>query len=300
MKTKNLLTLALFSTCFTGIFAQEGNKKQDIAAIMDMCGCYEVEFKYAETFAPDIAYEKAYNYTAKALELAIPIVEEDDFISIQHLLVVNDTMIIKHWRQDWEFEDGGRYEYIADSKWNYVDNEDVDGTWTQRVYHVDDSPRYSGTATWVHVDGKSFWEDDADSPLPRREYSKRSDYNVMVRGNRVEITDFGWIHEQDNDKIIRAEGKEDVLLAQEKGMNTYTKVADEKCQAAQKWWENNKDLWAKVRKKWDKVFEKEEDIQLKKKVDGKPAYLQLFMMKPGTSQKEINETIDNYTVENTL
>lgn len=297
MRTKKLLMLSLFSICSAGIFAQEDHKKQDIAAIMDMCGCYEVEFKYAETFAPDIAYEKAYNYNAKALELAIPIIEKDDFISIQHLLVVNDTMIIKHWRQDWEYEDGERYEYVADSKWKFVDKDKVDGTWTQRVFHVDDSPRYSGTATWVHVDGKSFWEDDADSPLPRREYSKRKDYNVMVRGNRVEITDFGWIHEQDNDKIIREEGKEDILLAQEKGMNTYIKVDDKECEAAKKWWENNKDLWAKVRKKWDKVFDKDTDIQLKEKIEDKPAYLQLFMLEPGTSQKEINKIIDNLMVE---
>src|SRR5699024_9596328 len=101
MQTKNLLSLAIFSICFTGIFAQESKKEKDIAAIMDMCGCYEVEFQYAETFAPDIAYEKAYNYSAKALELAIPIVEKNNLISIQHLLLANDTMIIKHWRQDW-------------------------------------------------------------------------------------------------------------------------------------------------------------------------------------------------------
>lgn len=300
MQTKNLLSLAIFSICFTGIVAQETKKEKDIAAIMDMCGCYEVDFKYAETFAPDIAYEKAYNYTAKALELAIPIVEKDNLISIQHLLVVNDTMIIKHWRQDWVYENGERYEYIADSKWGYVDNKNVDGKWTQSVYHVDDSPRYSGTATWVHVDGKSFWEDEASSPLPRREYSHRHDYNVMLRGNRVEITDFGWIHDQDNKKIIRENGKEDVLLAEEKGLNTYTKVADNRCQAALEWWENHKELWAKVRKKWDKVLDKGQDLQLKQKVDGKPSYLQLFTMEPGTSQKEINQTIDNMTVEKTL
>jgi hypothetical protein len=53
----------------------------------------------------------------------------------------------------------------------------------------------------------------------------------------------GWIHDQDNDKIIRNENESDYLLAQEKGYNTYTKVEDSKCEAAQKWWAANKDFW---------------------------------------------------------
>ena len=62
---------------------------------------------------------------------------------------------------------------------------------------------------------------------------------MMSRGNRQEITSTGWVHEQDNDKIIRKDGQEDVLLAQEKGYNTYVKVADERCKAAKDWWKKN-------------------------------------------------------------
>lgn len=72
--------------------------------------------------------------------------------------------------------------------------------------------------------------------MPRREYTKRSDYNVTVCSNRHEITANGWIHDQDNDKVIRKTGKKDVLLAQEKGVNEYVKVSDEKCKTAQDWW----------------------------------------------------------------
>lgn len=306
MNIKKFVTLTLCGLAFTGTFAQMAldktemtKKEKDIAAIKDMCGCYEVDFQYAETFAPDIAYEKAYNYTAKALELAIPLVIEDDFISIQHLLVVNDTMIIKHWRQDWIYEGEERYEYVENDQWNYVKmpEEQVKGQWTQEVFHVDDSPRYSGSATWVHVDGKNFWEDEADAPLPRREYSHRDDYNVMLRGNRIEITDFGWVHEQDNKKIIRKTGKEDVLLAQEKGINTYTKVADTKCQAAKKWWKENKEFWGDVRDKWSEVYERDQDLQLKAEIDGKPLYQQLFPMDIKASDKEIDKTIEGFLVK---
>src|SRR5690606_13219502 len=100
------------------------------------------------------------------------------------------------------------------------------------------------------------------APLPRREYTTRNDYNVTVRTNRHEIIEQGWIHDQDNDKVIRKSGEADVLLAQEKGLNIYTKVADSKCKAAQDWWEQNQSNWAKVRAKWDKVFSRKSDLEL--------------------------------------
>ncbi|HET8809370.1 MAG TPA: DUF6607 family protein [Flavobacteriaceae bacterium] len=300
MNAKNFLFLAVFGLCFSTSFAQKAmsKKQQDIAAIKDMCGCFEVDFKYAETFAPDIAYEKAYNYTAKALEWAKLIEEEDGKLVIQHILVINDTMTIKHWRQDWIYEADKRFEYVADDTWDFKEMPEnkTTGTWTQKVYHVDDSPRYSGTATWVHVDGRHFWQDRADSPLPRREYSHRDDYNIMNRGNHVEITDFGWVHDQDNKKVVR-KNSEDVLLAQEKGINTYVRVADERCAAAKKWWAANKEFWGDVRDKWNDVYDREGSLQLKDEIDGKPLYRQLFPMDIKASNKKIDETIEAFLVK---
>src|SRR5690606_2251379 len=125
--------------------------------------------------------------------------------------------------------------------WRYTEipGAEAKGAWTQKVYQVDDGPRYEGVATWVHVDGKHFWENTTYAPLPRRDATKRRDYNVMKRKNRHEITNFGWVHEQDNEKIVRSDSG-DQLLVKEKGWNTYTKVADEKCAGARDWWDENK------------------------------------------------------------
>ena len=292
--------LAAMLVCILTVTAQQSKKEQDISAIKDMCGCYEISFKYTETFAPEIDYEKKLDYTAAALELALPIEVTDDKISIQHLLVVNDTMVIKHWRQDWEFENQEVFYYDKDNNWVFktLPEEAVKGQWTQKVFQVDDSPRYSGSATWVHVDGKHFWENKTDAPLPRREYSKRSDYNVMKRGNRQEITDYGWVHEQDNDKVIREDGKEDILLAQEKGMNTYTKVADEKCQLALSWWQDNKKFWTVVRKSWDEIYDREGDLTLYKKVDEKPLFMHFYgVEKEKIKSKNIDALISKFIVE---
>lgn len=284
------------------IFTMSAQKKKDLdrEAILDMCGCYEVTFKYTETFSPEIDYEKKMDYTSGALELALPIVAEKNKISIQHLLVINDTMIIKHWRQDWEYENQEVFYYDKDNNWVFgtLPKEQVKGQWTQKVFQVDDSPRYSGSATWVHFDGKHYWENKTDSPLPRREYSKRSDYNVMKRGNRHEITAYGWVHEQDNDKIIREDNEADILLAQEKGMNTYKKVEDNKCQAAVNWWRKHKSFWANVRDSWDEIYNRKGDLTLRKKLDGQPMFMHFYPLeKKDASAAEIAQLINSFVVD---
>ncbi|MEA1787257.1 DUF6607 family protein [Arenibacter sp. GZD96] len=281
-----LVTISL--TTFSALQAQSNKKQQDIASIRDMCGCYEIEFKYTETFAPDTAYAKHSDYRATALEWAELITDSDQKLSIQHLLVINDTMVIKHWRQDWEYENQKVFYYDKDNNWVFktLPKEQVKGQWTQKVFQVDDSPRYSGSATWVHADGRNYWENKTDSPLPRREHSKRSDYNVMVRGNRQEITQYGWIHEQDNDKLIRTLGKEDVLLAQEKGFNTYTKVPDAKCKAAKTWWKENQTFWATIRGAWDEVYNRSGNLTLLKQVDAKPLFMHFDALQKNAVGKE--------------
>ena len=162
MKKLNLITAICI--CFAQItFAQATKKEQDIKSIKDMCGCYDITFKYTETFAPEIDYEQHLDYTANARELALLIEDEEDKISIQHLLVINDTMVIKHWRQDWLFENKEIFHYDKDNNWVFssLSKEDVKGQWTQKVYQVDDSPRYAGSATWVHFDGKHYWENNS-------------------------------------------------------------------------------------------------------------------------------------------
>ncbi|TLP79773.1 DUF6607 family protein [Maribacter sp. ACAM166] len=265
------------------VFSQKQKLKEDRNAIKNMCGCYEVTFNFAETFnySNDSLYKPSKMKIDKGLEWAQLIIDEDDKLSIQHLLQVGnpaEPYIVKHWRQDWLFENTDQYSYNSDNTWTYskLPAAEVKGQWTQKVYQVDDSPRYEGSSTWVHVDGKSYWENTADAPMPRREYTTRSDYNLTVRGNRQEITDYGWLHDQDNAKVIREPGKEDVLLAKEKGYNTYVKVDDSTCAAAANWWKENTDKWTLVRSKWDDVYGRNQNLTLEEKVDNKVLYKYLF------------------------
>ncbi|MEO1031980.1 MAG: DUF6607 family protein [Bacteroidota bacterium] len=298
MKKVALLTSLIFAISFTA--TAQKKKKQDKEAIKEMCGCFEVTFNFAETFqfSEDSLYKPSKTKTDRGLEWAQLVVDEDDKVSIQHLLQVgppDQPYIVKHWRQDWLYENTDFYMYNGDNEWLFEekDKKNVKGQWTQKVFQVDDSPRYEGSGTWIHVDGKSYWENTTTAPLPRREYTKRSDYNITMRGNRHEITDFGWVHDQDNDKVIREAGKEDVILAKEKGYNTYKKVDDSRCQAAQDWWKKHYDKWTLVRTKWEDVYGRNEDLILETKVDNKVLFKHLFDEEM-TAKEDIEKVIESF------
>jgi hypothetical protein len=295
-KTILLIAMSMLATITVN---SQSKKKKDRIAIKEMSGCFEVTFNFAETFN----YSKTPNYKPSktksdtALEWAQVIVDAKNKISIQHLLQVGNPSkphIVKHWRQDWIYQNQDFYTYAGNNNWNYSKKrkKDVRKQWTQKVYQVDDSPRYEGSGTWVHVDGKSYWENTTNAPLPRREYTKRSDYNITLRGNRHEITKEGWVHDQDNSKVL-TEGNQQTIIAKEKGYNTYVKVDDNKCKAAKTWWNENAEKWQLVRNKWDNVYSRNTNLTLKKKVKNKLLYRYLFSNKV-TEEKEMSEIIESF------
>src|SRR5690606_28469620 len=155
----------------------------------------EVEFKYTETFSNENDYELHEPYYADALELVMLEEETPEKLVLQHVLVINDTFFIKHWRQDWEYQPDQLFSFHGNATWEStrLHPGSTSGQWSQEVYEVNDSPRYAGTATWFLADGKKVWESTSDAPLPRREYTKRSDYQIMRRTNGLFIEDWGWV-----------------------------------------------------------------------------------------------------------
>ena len=299
---KNLVLFIVLLFSINSVNSQK-KKNKDIEAIKKMCGCYEVTYNFAETFnySKDSLYKPSKIKISGGLELAVLVEDENDLISIQHILQVGDPsnpMIVKHWRQDWLYENKNTYIFNANNSWIYNDKnkKEVKGQWTQKVFQVDDSPRYEGSGSWVHVDGKSYWENTTPAPLPRREYTIRSDYNLTMRGNRHEITRYGWLHDQDNSKIKRVMGKDDLIIAKEKGYNTYKKVNDNRCSVAKKWWIDNSKKWAIVRSKWEQIFNKKVDLYLKPTLDNRALYIYLFDDKI-KDKESINSLIESFVIK---
>jgi hypothetical protein len=291
----------------TGVANADASKfEQEKALIKSMAGCYKVTFDFAETFAPDSNYKYHDRKHEWAIEYVFIVEETDKKVSLQHLLLVGGGMVIKHWRQDWVYENASLLMFDRDNKWKKVtiDPKKVKGTWTQKVFNVDDSPRYEGFGTWNHVDGRNFWESATDAPLPRREYTTRSDYNVVVRHSKVEINKDGWFLEQDNDKVIRADAG-DKLLASEKGFERFTHDATADCKTGEDWWTKHKNFWNDARAVWAEIYAKPTNLNLKAEVDSSKLYEKLFAADDKFSdapkydsdaaKAEIRKIIDSFT-----
>ena len=287
----NYFTLSLIVALLTNIslIAQENGPHQlDINTIKSMCGCFEVTFNFAEIYSDSKSYEFRDRYSAKAnAEWAVLVGEDDQRLQIQHILVVGDDITVKHWRQDWVYESPYQYVYDRDQQWTYkyLPLDDREGRWTQQVYQVDDSPRYQGTSEWMYQDGRISWESSTDTPLPRRESTQRSDYNVMHRRNRHMITNSGWVHEQDNEKILRTEIT-DTTIVYEKGVNIYRRIEDANCQAAIDWWDANEDFWQIVRDEWDAVYNENLDIGVHLKLEGKSLIKTMYTLNNEWTQQK--------------
>jgi hypothetical protein len=293
---KQAIGLAVLLAAGNLAFGQKQAKPEGREAVDKLCGCFEVDFKYAETFAPDANYKyHDREETGGVAELALPIEVSDKKVVIQHLLVVSPKMIVKHWREEWTYENPVIWKYEGDKIWvkTTLPADQVKGKWTQTVWEVSDEPRYQGFSQFVNLDGKTVWQNTTDAPLPRREYTTRNDYNILKRTNRISFNDSGYLHEQDNRKIVRT-GKTDKLLVEEKGQNSYKKLEDKECAVALEYWTKNKEYWSVVRKVWDDYISKVTRIELKTKVDGKMLNEYLMALARDYTDKKISDA-DLYT-----
>ncbi|WKS94664.1 DUF6607 family protein [Riemerella columbina] len=293
------LALGLFLACGLS-YAQ---KQEDVNAIKAMTGCYKVSFNFAETFSPNKDYEKTDSYHSRALEWITVADEKPGKVVLQHILVVNPEgegkdAIVKHWRQDWLYQNTDFYTFDKENHWKFqsLPADAVKGQWTQVVYQVDDAPRYSASGTWIHADGKNYWEANADAPLPRREYTTRKDYNVLNRTNRQEIMPWGWLHFQDNTKILREDGKPDTIIAEEIGKEKYTKVDDARCLPAQKFWKEYAPLWAAVRQAWQTRLDQKKDLYTQPKTKDVHLYGPLMKLEPNQT-KEAQDLVNRYILK---
>lgn len=269
----------------------ELKKQEDRKAILELAGKFHVTFDFAETFSPIKEYIKEDNYTNASIEYIDIIKEEENFISLQHILVINDRFVVKHWRQDWMYENQELLIFDKEGVWKKktISEKEAKGTWTQKVYQVDDSPRYQGFGTWVFVDGKRSWESSADAPLPRRQ-ENRTDYNVLIRNSRIELTNYGWLMDQDNQKVFRNEEGEDQLIVWEKGFEIQ-KRGEYNIQPAIDYWENHKEFWADARSIWDEIIENTEELKLNEIVDGKHLYDHFFKLADQFSGEKYDQQI---------
>lgn len=298
-----LSLILLMGIAMSTMAANQFDQAADRAAIKSMTGCYDVTFRSKETFAYSRDYSYYPAYASGALEWIFVDEESADKIVLQHLLITPEG-IVKHWRQDWVFEPTELLTFQGDNQWRKValDPAKVTEQWSQQVYQVDDSPRYECSAPWVHWGEQKYWECEAPTPLPRREFSVRSDYNILQRQNRHQVSGASWVHDQDNIKIKRELGV-DRKIAMEKTINTYLKTTEQKCSSAAQWWSEHAGFWRVVRTVWDEVRAGGDELNFRSSVNGMNLWMTLFVLDDEATRntwssaeikKQARQTIENF------
>ncbi len=269
MKIALKKAILLFAVLLAGTgFAAEESFEKDRRAILSMAGEFKVGFHFRETLSLREDYTiKAEPYDEDAFETVKVVEDSGRRIVLQHLLQVGPA-VVKHWAQIWTYEDTEILEFQGHRTWvlRKLTPEEAKGKWSQRVTQVDDSPRYEGIAAWVHHEQSSEWASAANRPLPRREHTKRKDYDLLVVTNRHTITPEGWFHEQDNTKWVKREGKE-YPLCREYGFNTYIRVKDHDFAKANEYWDKTAAFWQDVRNVWDELSPASGGIEVLAKSD---------------------------------
>jgi len=196
---------------------------------------------------------------------------------------VEGPFVTKHWRQDWHYEAAEQLVYRGHNTWERVPvpRSQRAGQWRQTVYQVDDSPRYSGVAKWQHLGNYSSWGDEEGwRPLPRREYSVRQDYQVLIGSNRHTITPTGWVHEQQNLKVaLDDQGKlvpHQPVVARELGFNRYERIDGQDWGAGDRYVKSSEPVWSAVRQKWDAVVSRPGPLRMKGAPDQDNLFIPLY------------------------
>jgi len=276
--------------------------EKDRRAIFAMSGDYRTSFEFLETVPFLNEYKLDRPYRSWATERIYVIENTEDFISLQHILVmyfledgkVEGPLVVKHWRQDWTYEPAKYFEYVGNNKWvlKYVPEQEAQGKWMQEVFHVDDSPRYASIGKWNHPDNFSEWAGNATyRPLPRREFNIRSDYNVLDAENRHIVLPTGWVHEQENLKLkIDVDGHKE-YLAKEIGLNQYDRISDFDFSSGDEYWKDTLDYWRAVRAVWREIYDSNTEFVFNPKLEETSLISKQFKFaenyKGGLSQKQL-------------
>lgn len=290
--------------------------EKDRRAILAMAGPYRTSFDFLETVGYTTDFKPDKPYQSWGTEYVYVVEDRGDFISLQHIMVmvfkqengeISEPMVMKHWRQDWQYQRRTILTYVGNNTWELkkLPKRAVKGKWAQAVYQVDDSPRYESVGAWDHRANFSIWTSDVTwRPLPRREHSVRDDYDVLEGVNKHTILPNGWVHEQENYKLKlnnNADQKDFVpYLAKELGVNRYEKIVNHDFSAGDKYWDDTKAYWRDVRAQWQQLIDSKKRFTLKKTVDNTPLFMPLFQYAESHGNSSYNSAEGRKYIEEIL
>jgi len=266
--------------------------ERDRRAILAMAGAYRVTFDFLEVVPFTISQAPKAPYQSWGTEKIYVDSDTGKSISLVHILEmrllkpdgsVSEPMVTKHWRQDWSYEPSSIVEHKGRDRWQRRELSAAEkiGTWMQTVYQVDESPRYASIGRWQHSASFSTWlSGETWRPLPRREWSVRDDYQVLVGTNRHTIEPTGWLQEENNLKTVLTPQREidasHPYVGREYGVARYERIRDADFAAADLYYQRTKRFWDQVRDRWTDLFAKQGATTLRGPVDKLGLFAPLF------------------------
>ncbi|MEO8132366.1 MAG: DUF6607 family protein [Betaproteobacteria bacterium] len=266
--------------------------ERDRRAILAMAGPYRVSFDFLEVARFDPALKPDAPYQSWGTEYVFVAEDSGDFIALQHVLVMrvlekegseSEPFVTRHWRQEWRYQADAALVYRGSDSWalKSIPQDQRGDAWVQSVYQVDDSPRYSAIGRWQHSDSFSTWlSAETWRPLPRREWSVRNDYQVLLGTNRHTITPTGWMQEENNLKLALGEDgkpRENIpYLAREYGVARYERIKDYDFAPGRDYFDKTEPFWAEVRAAWSRIARTEGGFKLRKPVDQGQLFVPFF------------------------
>ena len=294
------------------------NLERDRRAILAMAGTYRVTFDFLEV-VPYVPQEKPNApYQSWGTEKVYVDTDNAQFISLVHILemrviqpdgTVSEPMITKHWRQDWRYQPAQIEEYQGRDRWQRrkLSAAEAKGAWSQTVYQVDESPRYASLGRWQHSASFSTWlSGDTWRPLPRREWSVRDDYQVLLGTNRHTIGPTGWVQEENNLKAsLTGQRQLDTTkpyVAREYGVARYERIRDADFAGADQYYTRTKQFWDQVRDSWANRFAQQGVITLRGPVDKLGLFRPLFARADEIAEQETKSSTadDGKVIEQAL
>jgi len=277
--------------------------ERDRRAILAMAGPYRVSFDFLEIVRFDPGLKPDAPYQSWGTEYVFVGENRADFIALQHVLVMrvvqkdgseSEPIVIRHWRQEWRYQADQLLAYGGANTWTLqpVPAKERAGSWVQSVYQVDDSPRYAARGRWQHSDSNSTWiSDETWRPLPRREWSVRKDYQVLMGTNRHTITPTGWVQEENNLKLALDDGNKPrqtlPYIAREYGVARYERIKDFDFSAGKDYFEKTEPFWVEVRAAWRALGQRDRHFSLQAAVDQGQLFVPFFEYAQKLAEGEI-------------
>jgi hypothetical protein len=123
----------------------------------------------------------------------------------------------------------------------------------------------------------------------------------MIGTNIQTITPTGWVHEQNNKKVITSN---QAVLAKEIGIARYERIKDFDWQVGFYYWAETSDYWKRVRNIINNKLDNSSTFKLRPPQNAEPLWSKLFTMADEhinvkiIQDEDIEEVINSYSLNN--